>query len=267
MKSFSTTITFLLLIVFTSLGCKEDPSGSKGSTVQTATISSAALGIEVNYSVYLPPGYGSGRDFPVLYLLHGFSGTYQDWPSNGMRATMDQEIENGNSEKMVVIMPDGMDAFYINGYDQRNLNYEDFFINELIPTVESRYDISKVREQRGIAGLSMGGYGATYHGFKHQDLFSFTFSMSGAVGIGGGTTSIRDILDAKTSAELADLPEYHMDCGQQDFLFQNNASFSQFLTSKGVGHEFIVRPGAHDWNFWNASLFTVLDRYSTLLRN
>lgn len=267
MKSFIKISGFLLLGVFLLQGCKENPASSKGSTIQTPKFTSAALGMEISYSVYLPPSYNSGGDFPVLYLLHGFGGNYMDWPSNGMRATMDQEIENGNSEEMIVIMPDGMDAFYINGYDQRNLAYEDFFINELIPEVESKYSISDVREHRGIAGLSMGGYGATYHGFKYQDMFSFTFSMSGAVEIGGGTASIRDIMNSKTTAQLADLPEYHMDCGQQDFLYQNNVSFSQFLTSKGVGHEFIVRPGAHDWNFWNASLFTVLDRYSALLRD
>ena len=266
MKKKSLLINFLALAVFLG-GCKEDPASSKGSTIQSATINSSALSMEVNYSVYLPPSYGSGGDFPVLYLLHGFGGNHQDWPSNGMRNTMDQEIENGNSEEMVVIMPDGMNAFYINGYDQRNLAYEEFFINELMPAVESKYRISAVREHRGIAGLSMGGYGATYHGFKHQDLFSFTFSMSGAVEIGGGTVSIRDILDAKSDSELNALPEYHIDIGQQDFLYQNNVSFSQFLSGKGVGHEFIARPGAHDWNFWNASLFTVLDRYSALLRD
>ena len=147
----------LLILLALVLGCKETPIIiDKDSTIQIASISSSILDMDVNYSVYLPPSYESGGPFPVLYLLHGYYGNHLDWPRNGMRQIMDRELNSGNSTEMIVIMPDGMDSFYIDDFDERKLDYEQFFFQEFVPELESKFNIVKAKTHRGIAGLSMG---------------------------------------------------------------------------------------------------------------
>lgn len=254
-------------MIWTS-SCKETQNGSEGSLIQTTSIQSEVMELEVNYSIYLPNSYGITKsEYPVLYLFHGYGGNYRDWPQNGVKSILDEAIEAGNLPEVIVVMPDGMDSFYLNNFDQRALKYEDFFVNEFMSEIESKFRVDAKKETRGIAGLSMGGYGATYHAFKRPDLFSFAYSMSGAIGIGGNTVDIQAMLEAKTDSELSDLPAYILDCGAQDFLYQNNVSFDSYLTSKGIEHEFITRNGSHTWEYWTESLPRTLVRFGTVLNS
>ncbi len=264
------TITKRLLVLTVILAgiisCKESSTGSEGSLIQTTSIQSDVMDMEVNYSVYLPNSYGiSKTDFPILYLFHGFGGNNRDWPQNGVKTILDKAIEEGDLPELIVVMPDGMDSFYLNDYDQRGLKYEDFFVDEFIPAVESKYRVDAVKEKRGIAGLSMGGYGATYHAFKRPELFTFAYSMSGAIGIGGNTVNIQNMLEAKSASELKELPAFTLDCGASDFLYQNNVSFGDYLTTKEIEHEFITRNGSHTWEYWTESLPRALKRLGTAL--
>ena len=72
----------------------------------------------MHYSVYLPPEYTDTSKYPILYLLHGMWGNYKDWVNNGLAATLDDAINKGTAKKMIVVMPDGLDAFYCNNYDE-----------------------------------------------------------------------------------------------------------------------------------------------------
>jgi enterochelin esterase-like enzyme len=256
----------LLILLALILGCKETPIIiDKDSTIQIASISSSILDMDVNYSVYLPPSYESGGPFPVLYLLHGYYGNHLDWPRNGMRQIMDRELNSDNSTEMIVIMPDGMDSFYIDDFDERKLDYEQFFFQEFVPELESKFNIVKAKTHRGIAGLSMGGYGATTYGLKYHHLFSFAYSMSGVVFLDEKFENIFEIVNSKTSTELTQLPKIFLDCGTEDFLFDSNDYLSNFLTQKNIEHTFIKGDGAHEWSYWVNSLPTVLNEYSKLL--
>lgn len=224
-------------------------------TVSVQSIASIVLNRNVAYNVYLPPSYSQNTDltYPVLYLLHGYFGNNTDWTNHGMAATMNAEIGNGAKE-MIVVMPDGMDAFYCNNYDSRKLRYEDFMINELIPQVESKYRILSSRQTRAIAGLSMGGYGATYHAFKYASMYSSGYNMSGAVLFGASEPNVQTLLESMSETELNSLPAYTIEIGTGDFLFNNNLTWHNQLLAKGVEHTYITRAGAHDWAFWNACL-------------
>lgn len=256
----------LLILLALILACKETPTIiDKDSTIQIASISSSILDMDVNYSVYLPPSYESGGPFPVLYLLHGYYGNHLDWPRNGMRQIMDRELNSGNSTEMIVIMPDGMDSFYIDDFDERKLDYEQFFFQEFVPEIESKFNIVKAKTHRGIAGLSMGGYGATTYGLKYHHLFSFAYSMSGVVFLDERFQNIFEIINSKTSTELTQLPKIFLDCGTEDFLFDSNVYLSNFLTQKNIDHTFTKGDGAHEWSYWVNSLPTVFNEFSTSL--
>ena len=256
----------LLILLALILGCKKTPIIiDKDSTIQIASISSSILDMDVNYSVYLPPSYESGGPFPVLYLLHGYYGNHLDWPRNGMRQIMDRELNSDNSTEMIVIMPDGMDSFYIDDFDERKLDYEQFFFQEFVPELESKFNIVKAKTHRGIAGLSMGGYGATTYGLKYHHLFSFAYSMSGVVFLDEKFENIFEIVNSKTSTELTQLPKIFLDCGTEDFLFDSNDYLSNFLTQKNIEHTFIKGIGAHEWSYWVNSLSIAINEFSTSL--
>ena len=256
----------LLILLALILGCKETPTIiDKDSSIQIASISSSILDMDVNYSVYLPSSYESDGPFPVLYLLHGHYGNHLDWPSNGMRQIMDIELSNGSATDMVVIMPDGMNTFYTDDFDGRQLDYEQFFFQEFVPEIESKFNIVKAKTHRGIAGLSSGGYGATTYGLKYHHLFSFAYSMSGVVFLDERFQNIFEIINSKTSTELTQLPKIFLDCGTEDFLFDSNVYLSNFLTQKNIDHTFTKGDGAHEWSYWVNSLPTVFNEYSKLL--
>ena len=219
----------------------------------TQSIISNILKQEVKYNVYTPPSYYyNTKKYPVLYLLHGLYGNYMNWTDHNMAFTMDTVIANGAKE-MIVIMPNGMDSWYCNNFDNRNLKYEDFMVQELIPQVESKYRIVSSRGSRAIAGLSMGGYGATYHAFKYRDMYSSCYSMSGA--LTGMAPSIEYLIDTLTTEQLQSLPAYTMEIGIQDQnCYYMNTNFHQFLNSKNIVHTYIERNGIHDWTFWEECL-------------
>ena len=153
-----------------------------GTVDNSSVVESDILDREMSYSVYLPESYHtSTRNYPVMYLLHGMTGDHNDWINLGeVLRIAGKSIADGDAPEMIIIMPDGLyDAFYINNYDG-SIKWEDFFHEEFIPEVESRYRVDSSRNSRAIAGLSMGGYGALYHGVNHKETFSAVYAMSGA---------------------------------------------------------------------------------------
>lgn len=235
----------------------------QGEVNTTQTINSAILGREMHFSVYLPPSYDkSNTKYPVLYLLHGMSGNYLDWVNNDMASVLNLAISKKTVKEMIVIMPDGLDAFYCNNFNSGSMRYEDFLIQEFFPQIESRFRINATKKGRAIAGLSMGGYGATFHAFKRPEMFCACYAMSGAM-VGTPAPDIKAMLNARSASELNLLPAYTMECGTEDYVvFSANESFDQYLSEKGVAHNYIKRPGTHDWAFWKACLPKALEMVS-----
>jgi enterochelin esterase-like enzyme len=137
------------------------------------------------FSVYLPPSYDHGRKhYPVIYLLHGFSDTYKMWvedPRAGnLPLIMDKLIHAGGVREMMVVMVDGGNklggSFYTNSVTTGN--WEDYVTYELVAYVDAKYRTVARASSRGIAGHSMGGYGAIKLAMKHPDVFGAVYGLS-----------------------------------------------------------------------------------------
>ena len=173
-----------------------------------------------NVSVYLPPGYEKSNEkrYPVIYLLHGIGDTNQTWlrawsKKNDGYGTipdiMDKGISDGKFGEMIVVMPDEktnwFGSFYVNS--TATGNWEDFTSKELVEFIDKKYRTLANAENRGIAGHSMGGFGAITLAMKHPDIFSAAYGMNPAIMDWGGDLTIASpgfekILSAKNLDEL-----------------------------------------------------------------
>jgi len=142
---------------------------------------------ELTVSVYLPPSYAAApmRRYPTLYLLHGFLGNDKSWTLNGyqgmnLASVMDGHIREGKLRELIVVIPNSRSnyggAFYINS--KVTGNWEDYIYRDLVQYVDEKYRTIPTAESRGIAGHSMGGYGALVLGMKHPEVFSVVYALS-----------------------------------------------------------------------------------------
>src|SRR5207237_7448278 len=139
-----------------------------GKVIEENAVKSTILKKDVPYAIYLPSDYGtSERTYPVIYLLHGLGDNHGSWIQYGeVNRYADKAIAEGTIPPMIIVMPEGDSSFYINSYDGKEM-YEDFFIKEFMPSVEKTYRIKAEKKYRGIAGLSMGGYGTLIYSLKY----------------------------------------------------------------------------------------------------
>lgn len=153
-----------------------------GQALEGLRFPSTILGRDVNYAVYLPPDYAtSGRRYPVVYLLHGYTDNESAWIQFGeVNMAADRAIADRDIPPKIIVMPDGGISWYINDY-QNKVRYEDMFIQEFIPYIDRTYRTRPEKEFRGISGLSMGGWGALVHAMRHPDLFAACAAFSAAV--------------------------------------------------------------------------------------
>src|SRR6266571_2652071 len=147
------------------------------SSIQTIQFQSHLINATLPYNVILPPGYRATATtrYPVLYLLHGHGGHYTDW------LTRTNIADYASQYRMIVVMPEGNNSWYVDGASGSSDKYESYILQELMPDVDNRYRTIQSRYGRGIAGLSMGGYGALKFGLKSPGMFAFAGSISGAL--------------------------------------------------------------------------------------
>lgn len=280
------TILLLLTWVWYTLACSQQ----LGKVIETNIVRSKLLSRDILYAIYLPPDYGtSERTYPVVYLLHGLSGDNTQWLQWGeINRFADKAIAEGIIPPMIIIMPNANRGWYMNSFDGK-VKYEDFFIKEFIPTIEKTYRIKSEKPYRGIAGLSMGGYGTLLYSLKYPELFAAAAPLSAGVyddveiiempdtlwkrvyGQVLDTTlkgkdrldkvwhdnSILRLVQSKRTDDLA-MVRYWIDCGDDDFLTRGNCLLHLALVQKKVPHEFRVRDGAHTWTYWRAGITDAL---------
>lgn len=188
----------------TAITAPNHAAQQRRGTVRTDTVWSQALGISKAIRIYLPPSYSTnnGVRYPVLFYLHGLSGSEADWTTAGhLDSTLDSMIARGSAEA-IVVMPDGDDGWwttanmFADGAACRAdttrkepaathcvpwLHYDDYVARDLVAYIDRTYRTLHTRESRGIAGLSMGGYGAITIALAYPEVFSAAASHSGVL--------------------------------------------------------------------------------------
>ncbi len=208
--------------------------------------------------VYTPPEYAkTSRRYPVLYLLHGSNDTAAGWTMAGnANFVLDNLLADKKMVPMIVVMPFGhATPFGVPappGGVTNDALFEEYLLQDVIPTVEARYRISAGRENRAIAGLSMGGGQSLRIGLGHLDLFSAVASFSGAVPGDFETRFAAQLKDAKATNQK--LKVLWIGCGQQDSLFPRSKNLSDLLTKYQVKHVFHPTDGVHNYTVWRKYL-------------
>ena len=225
---------------------------------------SAVADDERDFYVYTPPGYDptSSKTYPVLYLLHGYSDDASGWTAVGRaNVILDNLIAQGKAKPMIVVMPLGYGTMEIIALgwgawghtDVRDKNFSNFrqaLLIEVMPKVESEYRVTKDRNSRAIAGLSMGGSESLLTGLNNLDRFAWIGAFS-AGGLPDGFEKDFPGLDAKANEQIRLL---WIACGTEDRLIKVNRDLREWLKSKGVQHIDIETPGMHTWMVWRRNL-------------
>jgi S-formylglutathione hydrolase FrmB len=256
-------VFLLFFVVFVS---------SHAAVVDTILVYSQSMKKNIKAVIITPDNYASAKEFPVVYLLHGYSGNHRDWitKAKGFEKAVDQY-------NLIIVCPDGgYSSWYWNSPVDPKSQYETFISDELVKAVDAKYKTIKDRSGRAITGLSMGGHGALYLAIKHQDVYGAAGSMSGGVDIRPFANNWDMAKLLGTYAEQPDLWEKNtvinmlnlltpnslaviIDCGTDDFFFKVNENLHQQLMYRNIPHDFIARPGAHTWPYWtNAVKYQLL---------
>jgi len=226
---------------------------------------SAVANDDRDYYVYTPPSYNPAAKtmYPVLYLLHGYSDDASGWTAVGRaNVILDNLIAQGKAKPMIVVMPLGYGTMEMvrvgwggisNHPEVREQNLQKFreaLLTEVMPKVEAEYRVNQDRNDRAIAGLSMGGTESLLTGLNHLDKFAWV----GAFSAGGLPDPLeKDFpgLDAKANPQLKVL---WIACGTEDRLITANRNLREWLKQKGINHTDIETPGMHTWMVWRRNL-------------
>ena len=237
---------------------------------------------KIPYRIILPENHdNSEQKYPVLYLLHGLFGSCENW----LELT---DVESYSAaENLIIVMPEGGNNWYCDSVADRYRKFESYVIEDLMPEIENKFNVSSSRENRAIAGLSMGGYGALKYGLKRPDLFCFTASMSGAFDapnlsesnksfaweilkssisevFGQADSDLRKANDLFTLIEslpenlVSSLPELYIECGKQDGFLETNRKLVDALRNRNIFAEYREFSGGHDWHYWNQGLARII---------
>jgi S-formylglutathione hydrolase FrmB len=246
---------------------------SYAATVDTVTIYSNAMQKEYKCVVIKPSVVQNETiPLPVVYLLHGHGGWYANWVLR-----VPQLKEYADQYRLIIVCPDGgYNSWYFNSPVDASIRFETY-ISEEVPTyIDAHYPTIKDRKARAITGLSMGGHGGLFLGFRHATTFGACGSMSGGVDLRpfynnwqlkeklGDTIShaanwknysVTNVVEQAPAQPLSII----IDCGTEDFFYAVNHALHEKLLQLKIAHEYIERPGQHNWDYWgNAVKYQLL---------
>ncbi|MBJ7880031.1 alpha/beta hydrolase [Gelidibacter salicanalis] len=251
----------LLLLTFNTLIVS-------ASRVDTLMVASASMNKSIPNLVILPDHYSAEQEsYPVLYLLHGAGGTYADWVSKVPKLKAYADTYN-----LIIVCPDGgLTSWYFDSPMDVKMKYETYISKELINAIDTTYNTTAEKSGRAITGLSMGGHGAFYLAFKHQDIWGAAGSMSGGLDIRpfpnnwdlnkrlGNYAEYKDNWEENTVINMVykltdNSLKLIFDCGISDFFYDANKRLHEKLMERNIAHDYIERPGNHNWAYWSNSI-------------
>jgi len=250
----------LLVFLFTALNVYS-------STVDTIPVRSAKMDKAIKTVIILPETYNEQKNFPVVYLLHGWSDNYSTWVKK-VPALLTYSDEFG----IIIVMPDGgYDSWYWDSPVDSKSQYETFVSGELVKYIDTHYKTVANKKGRSITGNSMGGQGALFLAIRHPDIFGAAGSLSGGVDITQfpkkwgmadklGAYSVNrkrwkkhSVFNLVNNLKPGEL-QLIIDCGSDDFFYKVNINLHKKLLKKEIPHVFISRPGQHTWETWNLAI-------------
>ena len=251
-------LPFILLFVY---------SISFAASVDTVITYSPSMKKNIKAVIIKPDSYANGNKIPVVYLLHGYSGSYSDWIRKVPELT-----RYADEYSLLIVCADGnFGSWYFDSPVDSTWKYETYVATELVNWVDAHFNTIKSRTGRAITGLSMGGHGALYLAFKHQDIFGACGSMSGGVDLRpfplnwdlskrlGSYSAYPQRWEANSVINLtylltADSLAITFDCGADDFFYKVNNQLHEKLLLNNIPHDFTSRPGSHNWDYWSNSI-------------
>lgn len=260
-------VTTAILLTFSSLSLSQQMptgfdaprTGINHGKIDTITYKSKTVGVNRRAIIYTPPGFSKKKKYPVLYLLHGIGGDEKEWLNGGHpQHILDNLYADGKIEPMIVVMPNGramkddratgnvmapdkVEAF---------ATFEKDLLNDLIPFIEKKYPVLTSREQRAIAGLSMGGGQSLNFGLGNLDKFAWVGGFSSAPNAKMPEELVPDPEKAKQQLKLL-----FMSCGDNDRLLAVSKRTHEYLYEKDVPHIYYIEPGVHDFKVWKNGLY------------
>jgi S-formylglutathione hydrolase FrmB len=236
--------------------------------VETIEINSPSMQRQIKACVVLPDSYAGGaKRYPVVYLLHGWSGNYESWVKDFPELKDLVDLYD-----LIVVSPDGAySSWYFDSPVDKSFRYETFAAKEVVERIDAGYATITNRTGRAISGLSMGGHGALYLSFRHQEVFGAAASMSGGVDFRPfpGSWNLADRLgdyathkqnwEDNTVINLVYLLKpgslaLMIDCGTSDFFYAGNKKLHEELLYRNIQHDYIEREGVHNLDYWRNSL-------------
>lgn len=242
---------------------------SAHSQVDTIVIRSEAMKKNIR-CVVIQPSLQKGElfnGFPVVYLLHGYSGSYNNWIRRVPLLTNYAE-----QYQVMIVCPDGdYSSWYFDSPVDSSMKYETYISREVPAYIDRHYKTIASARGRAITGLSMGGHGALFLALRHPDVFGACGSMSGGVDLSdlkkkydvalrlGDTTrhaanwrdySVINLVEKQRPDSLAIM----IDCGLEDFFYQDNRALHEKMLRLKIPHDYTERPGKHNWEYWETSI-------------
>ncbi len=235
----------------------KEREGIERGKIETVEYDSKSVGNKRKAVVYTPPGYSADQKYPVLYLLHGIGGDENEWPRGGRpEIILDNLIASKKAVPMIIVMPNGR----AQPDDRPGPNamatapafgkFDKDLLGDLIPFIESKYSVKKDRENRALAGLSMGGGQSLNFGLANLDTFAWVGGFSSAPNTRPAAELVPDPEKAKKQLKLL-----FLSCGNKDGLIRVSQGVHAYLKEKEVPHIWHVDEHAHDFQHWKKALY------------
>lgn len=240
------------------------------SLVRRVAIPSMAMGKVYNARVILPESYfldSSLNFYPVVYLLHGYSGDYADWYD---RVPLIKDL--ATEHDFIIVTPDGdYNSWYLNSYQDSTKLFYTYISQEVPSYIDAHFRTYQDARYRGITGLNMGGHGALSIALQHPEWFGVAGSMSGVVDLRAHADAwevskqlgpyeadstrwaAHSVISIAESIQ-GEVPHLIIDCGTEDQLLAENEALHLTMIERGIPHTYMARPGSNDWLYWEDAI-------------
>ena len=248
------------------VGFNKPSTNGMGGRIEVFEYASTVTGVKRKAVIYLPPHYSSDRKYPVLYLLHGIAGNEWEWSGYiHADAIIDNLIADGKAVPMIVVMPNGRalvddrvpapDKTYSAENAGGFARSERDLLDCLIPAIQSKYSASTNREDRALAGLSMGGGQSLNFGLTHLDTFAWVGGFSSAPNTKPPAELVPDPAAASKQLKLL-----YVSCGNKDGLISISQGVHVYLKEQNVPHIWNVDDHGHNADTWGSNLYHFAQR-------